>query len=145
MANLIKMDLRRLFLSKVFYLTMGIVAFLNIVILTAIPLLTKMFAPGAEASVTKLSDIIANPFSIPWMIIAVFISMVSFSYADMANGYIKNIGGENMTEVLLFNIENGKAIKIKNLCRKMYISAREVGENDFGVKLFRASPGMSDD
>ena len=46
MANLIKMDLRRLFLSKVFYITMGIVAFLNIVILTAIPLLTKMFAPG---------------------------------------------------------------------------------------------------
>lgn len=94
MANLIKMDLRRLFLSKVFYITMGIVAFLNIVILTAIPLLTKMFAPGAEASVTKLSDIIANPFSIPWMIIAVFISMVSFSYADMANGYIKNIAGQ---------------------------------------------------
>lgn len=80
MANLIKMDLRRLFLSKVFYITMGIVAFLNIVILTAIPLLTKMFAPGAEASVTKLSDIIANPFSIPWMIIAVFISMVSLAW-----------------------------------------------------------------
>ena len=49
-----------------------------------------------------------------------------------------------MTEVLLFNIENGKAIKIKNLCRKMYISTREVGENDFGVKL-SALLGMSDD
>ena len=94
MANLIKMDMRRLFMSKLFYVTMGITAFLNMVIMTAIPLITKMFAPEAEASVTKLSDILANPFAIPWMLIAVYISMVSFSYADMANGYIKNIAGQ---------------------------------------------------
>ena len=40
-----------------------------------------------------------------------------------------------MTEVLLFNIENGKAIKIKNLCRQMYISARVIDESEYGIKL----------
>ena len=94
MANLIKMDMRRLFHSKVFYITMGIVAFLNIVILAAVPMVSKLLMPQAEAGVTNLSSIIAGPFSIGWMIIAVFISMVSFSYADMANGYIKNIAGQ---------------------------------------------------
>ena len=30
-----------------------------------------------------------------------------------------------MAEVLLFNIEKGKAIKIKNLCRQIHISYRD--------------------
>ena len=49
-----------------------------------------------------------------------------------------------MTEVLLYNIEPAKAIKIKNLCRKLYISAREVPRGQYGVKL-SALLGVSDD
>ena len=43
-----------------------------------------------------------------------------------------------MAEVLLFNIEKGKAIKIKNLCRQIHISYRD------GVRL-SALLGMSAD
>lgn len=93
MANLIKMDMRRLFLSKVFYLTMGIVAVLNIAILTAVPMIVKLFTQG-ETSVVNLSDILVNPFFISWSIIAMYISVVSYFYADMANGYVKNIAGQ---------------------------------------------------
>lgn len=49
-----------------------------------------------------------------------------------------------MAEVLLFNVEKGKAIKIKNLCRQIHISYREVEESDFGVRL-SALLGMSAD
>ena len=94
MINLIKMDLRRLFLSKVFFITMSITALLNIVILSVIPLVTKMFMPDAETQVVQLSSVLTNPFVIGWMIILMFVSVVSYSYADMANGYIKNIAGQ---------------------------------------------------
>lgn len=49
-----------------------------------------------------------------------------------------------MTEVWMYNIEGAKAIKIKNLCRKLYIAFREVPREDFGVKI-SALLGMSDD
>ena len=94
MANLIKMDLRRLFLSKVFILTMSITAFLNIALATVIPLVTKMFMPDTPAQAMPLSSILGNPFLIGWLIILMFISVVSYSYADMANGYIKNLAGQ---------------------------------------------------
>ena len=94
MANLIKMDMRRLFHSKLFFISAGIVAVLNIILMTIIPLFTKFFAPASEMKIMELSDILVNPFAIPWMIILMLISMVSFSYADIANGYIKNIAGQ---------------------------------------------------
>ena len=40
-----------------------------------------------------------------------------------------------MTEVLMYNIAGDKAIKIKLLCRKLNISAREVQKEDYGKKL----------
>ena len=49
-----------------------------------------------------------------------------------------------MTEVWMYNIEGAKAIKIKNLCRKLYISVREVPREEFGVKI-SALLGISDD
>lgn len=94
MANLIKMDLRRLFLSKVFILTMSITAFLNIALASVIPFVTKMFMSDIPTQVMTLSSILANPFLIGWLIILMFISAVSYSYADMANGYIKNLAGQ---------------------------------------------------
>lgn len=94
MLNLIKMDVRRLFLSKVFWLTMSITAFANIVILTVIPLVTKAFMSDVEVGTVTVSSILENPFVIGWLIILMFISAVSFSYADIANGFIKNIAGQ---------------------------------------------------
>ena len=40
-----------------------------------------------------------------------------------------------MGEVLLFNIAAKKSIAIKNLCRKLYLSYREVAPEDFGKTL----------
>ena len=49
-----------------------------------------------------------------------------------------------MAEVLLYNIERTKAVKIKLLCRRMGIAARTVPREDYGVKL-AALLGLSDD
>lgn len=40
-----------------------------------------------------------------------------------------------MTKVLLFNIEGGKAAKIKMLCHKMNIAFQTVEREEFGMKL----------
>ena len=94
MGKLIKMELRRLFISKVFYVSMAVVAGVNILLGVIVPILTRVFAPNQKVPDTDLSDIIMSPFSIPIMLVAVMISLVSFAYADIANGYIKNIAGQ---------------------------------------------------
>lgn len=43
--------------------------------------------------------------------------------------------GETMAEVLMFNIEKSKAVKIKMLCRKFFMEATEVSKEDFGCKI----------
>lgn len=40
-----------------------------------------------------------------------------------------------MAQVLLFNIESKKAIKIKMLCRKFFIEATDVSKEDFGCTI----------
>ena len=40
-----------------------------------------------------------------------------------------------MAKVYLFNIEKGKAIKIKLLCRQFFMEATEVPKEDFGCKM----------
>ncbi len=40
-----------------------------------------------------------------------------------------------MSELLLFNIEQDKAIRIKNLCRQLCIPVREIMPEDFGRTL----------
>ncbi len=49
-----------------------------------------------------------------------------------------------MAEILLFNIEKSKAIKIKMLCRKFFMEAKEVSKEDFGCTISYLL-GMSDD
>lgn len=44
-------------------------------------------------------------------------------------------GGINMAEILMFNIEKSKAIKIKMLCRKFFMEAKEVSKEDFGCTM----------
>ena len=83
MANLIKMDLRRLFLSKVFILTMSITAFLNIALATVIPLVTKMFMPDTPAQVMPLSSILGNPFLIPHKSDTIFSKFVAIGVHNL--------------------------------------------------------------
>ena len=52
--------------------------------------------------------------------------------------------GEKMAEVLLFNIEKSKAVKIKMLCRKFFMEATEVSKENFGCKISYLL-GMSED
>ena len=52
--------------------------------------------------------------------------------------------GEKMAEVLLFNIEKSKAVKIKMLCRKFFMEATEVSNEDFGCTISYLL-GMSED
>ena len=40
-----------------------------------------------------------------------------------------------MAKVLLFNIDDAKGIRIKNLCRKLYIESEDVEKEQFGKKL----------
>lgn len=40
-----------------------------------------------------------------------------------------------MAEILMFNIEKSKAIKIKMLCRKFFMEAKEVSKEDFGCTM----------
>lgn len=37
-----------------------------------------------------------------------------------------------MATVLLFNIDDNKGIRIKNLCRRLYFECRDVEKSDFG-------------
>lgn len=94
MGNLIKMDLRRLFITRAFIISMSIVAVLNILMAVATPILIRVFTPGKEIPNLDFCNFLSNPFSIGILAVALFISMVNFAYADFANGYIKNIAGQ---------------------------------------------------
>ena len=43
--------------------------------------------------------------------------------------------GNKMAEILMFNIEKSKAVKIKMLCRKFFMEATEVSKENFGCKI----------
>ena len=94
MGNLIKMDIRRLFLSKVFYIAMAITAVLNFSIYIVTPILSKFFTSGQNTVTQELTEIISQPFPVAIFMVTMIISAVSFAFADIANGYIKNIAGQ---------------------------------------------------
>ena len=99
MGRLIKMDFYRLFQSKLFWILSGIFFFLQFLLTFLTPLLLRWLismsgAPYHESDLdTKLSAVIETPMPGLLMIIA-FISATSFMYADLKNGYIKNIAGQ---------------------------------------------------
>ena len=43
--------------------------------------------------------------------------------------------GNKMAEIVMFNIEKSKAVKIKMLCRKFFMEATEVSKEDFGCTI----------
>lgn len=103
MANLIKMDMYRLFRTKLFYVMLFIVGGVCFATKVITKLLVNLFANSAAASgeeaalypaSVNLSDILASPFAFSALLILVFISLISFTYADIANGFVKNTAGQ---------------------------------------------------
>lgn len=95
MGKLIKMDLRRMSKSTVFKISLAVIAVFNIIAGIALPLIVNLI-PNASQSfeATPLSSVISNPVTISLLIILLFVSVVSFTYADFANGYVKNLAGQ---------------------------------------------------
>lgn len=94
MGNLIKMDLRRLFHTPMFIISMCVIAALNIITTCGVAVVSNLLAKDAAPSVTPLSDIIMHPFAGGIFAIALFASLINFSFADIANGYVKNLAGQ---------------------------------------------------
>ena len=84
MTNLIKMDMRRLLHAKVFLVSLIIIGGLNILVQAGAPLMAHYLMPDQAEVQQNLSQLIATPFSTPIHWVVMFISVVSFSYADMA-------------------------------------------------------------
>lgn len=94
MGNLIKMDWYRLRTSMFFIISTLVAFVLNLTASIAIPLLERAFSPQTANAPVALSKIITNPDNFPFILVFMLISLVSFSYSDIANGYIKNIAGQ---------------------------------------------------
>ena len=100
MGNLIKMDLYRMFRTKSFIVS-------NIIILISCILSAplSLFMYNIEANFAEtpvppfdptydLSSILIEPLGNYMLLVVILISAVTFSYADIANGFIKNIAGQ---------------------------------------------------
>lgn len=98
MVDLIRMDFYRMFKSKSFIISNIVVFAIAIVTRLAeigmIKLSQTLGIADAVVSQSSLNEIIINPFGWTIALIVVLISAVTFSYADIANGYIKNIAGQ---------------------------------------------------
>ena len=97
MANLIKMDLYRLVRSKLFWILNGVVFVFSAVFTYLGFVFNEMLKSMTEytpyPTEIKFSELLSSPID-QILLILVMISAVSFMYADIANGYIKNIAGQ---------------------------------------------------
>ncbi len=98
MVDLMKMDFYRMFKSKSF-IVCSIVVFCISVLARLMDLVLAKLSQMMEMEAyviktTEMSEIISNPFGWTIALVVVLISCVTFSYADIANGYIKNIAGQ---------------------------------------------------
>ncbi|MBQ5640272.1 MAG: hypothetical protein IIV05_00550 [Ruminococcus sp.] len=94
MANLIRMDLRRMFRSPMFFISLAVIGVFNLLLNVGFTAAARFFVPTEVMPPATLTSSIVSPFYLPFFIILMFASLVSFSYADIANGYIKNIAGQ---------------------------------------------------
>ena len=100
MGNLIRMDLYRMRKGKAFIICLVlafILALISMPLLKLLSSLATMLATDAEvtpfATDANLSSILSDPF--PGMnAMLTLISVCAFFYADVENGYIKNIAGQ---------------------------------------------------
>lgn len=99
MARLIKMDFIRLLHSKVFWISAGIIFVIQCAINFSTPLVANWLMDFAKKGdqfkpiVVTFSSILSGPL-MQFFIIFMYLSAVSFLYADIANGYVKNIAGQ---------------------------------------------------
>ena len=99
MAKLIRMDLYRMFKSKAFLVCITLTFALA---LACAPFAKLMYtlarslsseAEGEFTATANLSGILGDPFPMISLML-VLLSLCSFFYADVENGYIKNIAGQ---------------------------------------------------
>ena len=108
MGNLIKMDFYRMRKGKSFIVNL-ILVFLTAIISAPLVKLMYFIANQLMKATTKpgqefqeyvfekninLSELIASPFIAKPILVLLFVSVISFTYADIANGYVKNIAGQ---------------------------------------------------
>ena len=94
MVDLIKMDLRRLFHTPMFIVTMLVIAFLNIMMSFGFTWIGRILTPDLGAGEVEITEVISTPFAGSLFAIGMFASLISFSYADIANGFVKNLAGQ---------------------------------------------------
>lgn len=103
MGDLIKMDFYRMFRSKAFIISNIILFLVNVfgkVIEVMISNLSNSIAESTGTEAIKynytadLSSVFIEPLWLSMLLIVILISVVTFSYADIANGFIKNIAGQ---------------------------------------------------
>lgn len=100
MIRLIKMDFYRMFKSKFFWIALCVLFILQFAGAFGMPFLVDAISNYAENpeelmmySNIKFSDMLSNPMDSIMMII-MFVSATAFLFADIKNGYIKNIAGQ---------------------------------------------------
>ena len=112
MLNLLRMNRRRIFRSKMFFIAFLVLLTVSVAsgpVQMAMVKAVSGIADLAEAdpestaiieeelSVVKevnLSDLIAKPFVLNFLALFILLLVVSFSYMDIENGFIKNIAGQ---------------------------------------------------
>ena len=92
MTKLVKMEWYKLRTTKMFIIFAAITFGLNLAFAAVVPLIMKMISSIAEP--VALTNAIANPFYFSLLMIPMYISAISFLYADFAGGYIKNYAGQ---------------------------------------------------
>lgn len=102
MADLFNMDLYRMVKARSFRICLALsflVSLAHTPLLKLLDVLAKMFSQGGEHLETlvgpsaNLSGLIGRPFPLLAPIL-IMLSVILFYYADMENGYIKNIAGQ---------------------------------------------------
>ena len=114
MGNLIKMDFYRMRKGKSFIVNLIIVFLFSVVYAPITKLIVTILnnsiksqtkigddsAAGGSAQAIEfgktinISELISSPFCLKILLLMLFISIISFTYADIANGYVKNIAGQ---------------------------------------------------
>lgn len=77
-----------------FLISLAVVAAFNILLNIGLAFIVKLFTQGMGNTPVVLSDSVSSPFYISMLVVLMFVSMVVFSYADIAGGFIKNIAGQ---------------------------------------------------
>ncbi len=102
MGNVIKMELYRLSRSASFYVNLLLVFVLSFAIAPVGQLMKKLLlaigsseaAGTVSVTTTNFWSLVSVPLYYSLLLVFIMISMIHFAYADLANGYIKNIAGQ---------------------------------------------------